>query len=316
MADRPLSFSEKTLARPLVAHAVAVAGFPILMTTVVAAYIAAISGGTPAPAAMSALIVFAYVVLALLERALPYRDAWLHSQGDLGTDVMWFATNGLLNRVFEPAALAAAAVAGTALSARYGFGLWPGDWPLLAQIVPALLLAELTEYWFHRLMHETDLLWRFHAVHHSAPRLYWMNAVRFHAVDYIIVGIVKLLPLALLGAGVEVLALVNLIAAVHGSYQHANVPVRIGPLNYVFSMTELDRWHHSPDASEANHNYGGTIAFWDLVFGTRFLPTDREPPGNIGIDEFPHFPAGFAAQMASPFRWERTKRIARGETPI
>ena len=33
------------------------------------------------------------------------------------------------------------------------------------------------------MMHEVPWLWRFHATHHSAPRLYWLNAGRFHPLD-------------------------------------------------------------------------------------------------------------------------------------
>ena len=59
---------------------------------------------------------------------------------------------------------------------------------LLAQLPLALVVAELVEYSFHRLMHEVPWLWRFHATHHSAPRLYWLNAARFHPIDLFLVG--------------------------------------------------------------------------------------------------------------------------------
>ncbi len=127
--------------------------------------------------------------------------------------------------------------------------------------------------------------------------------MRFHPVDLFLVGVVKLVPLALLGAGAPVFALVNLFSAVHGAFQHANVPVRLGVLNWIFSMTELHRWHHSKSIEEANHNYGGNLIIWDVVFGTRFLPADREPPEDIGIQALPAFPMGFRANLASPFRW-------------
>ena len=191
------------------------------------------------------------------------------------------------------------------LAERLGVGLWPTHWPLLAQLPLALVVAELVEYSFHRLMHEVPWLWRFHATHHSAPRLYWLNAARFHPIDLFLVGAVKMVPLALLGAGLPMFALVNLFSAVHGAYQHSNLPVRLGPLNWIFSMTELHRWHHSKRIEESNHNYGGNLIVWDIVFGTRFLPDDREPPEEIGIEALPGFPMGFLANLASPFRWRK-----------
>ncbi len=46
-----------------------------------------------------------------------------------------------------------------------------------------MIVSEFGSYWAHRLMHERPLLWRLHAVHHSAERLYWLNAGRFHPLD-------------------------------------------------------------------------------------------------------------------------------------
>ena len=243
-----------------------------------------------------------YAVIALVERMIPYRDAWLRSHGDVAVDGAWLLTNGAAYRLLEPPMLAAAAIVGGWLSESVGLGLWPASASLAGQLVAALVVAELFEYWAHRFMHETDFLWRFHAVHHSAPRLYWLNAVRFHPVDYVLLGICKLVPLALLGAPVEVMALVNVFSAVHGSFKHSNVPVRLGPLNWVFSMAELHRWHHSRDMREAKRNYGGNLAIWDVAFGTRFLPADREPPIDVGLADQPHFPMGYLAQWIEPFR--------------
>lgn len=310
--QRSLTYSEGGRRHPRAAAVVARIGFPVLATAAVVALLSAIERGIDPPTAMSVCILAAYAIIAVGERLTPYRESWLHSRNDLRTDGAWFATNGLLNRLLEPPVLAIAAIGGAWLAERVGADLWPSAWPWLGQLALALVVAEFFEYWFHRGMHEVDVLWRFHATHHSAPRLYWLNAVRFHVVDYIMVGIVKLIPLALLGAGVEVLVLVNCFAAVHGAYQHANLPVRLGPLNWIFSMTELHRWHHSPKLSEANHNYGGNLILWDIVFGTRYLPSDREPPEGIGIETMPEFPTGYWQQLLSPFRWTRVVEASKG----
>ncbi len=61
---------------------------------------------------------------------------------------------------------------------------------------------------------------------------------------------------------------------------------------------------------EANHNYGQTVSVWDWVFGTRYLPKDREPPEEIGIADLPTFPMTWWAQILSPFRWRRIKQTS------
>ena len=170
--DWPVSYSRRGARYPRVAAVVARIGFPVLLTLALGATIAAIERGLHAPTSMQVCILGAYALLALGERLLPYRDTWLHSQNDLRTDTVWFATNGLLNRLLEAPVLAVAAVGGAWLATVIGFGVWPTQWPWLAQVATALLIAEFFEYWFHRGMHEIDLLWRFHATHHSAPRLY------------------------------------------------------------------------------------------------------------------------------------------------
>ena len=46
---------------------------------------------------------------------------------------------------------------------------------------------------------------------------------------------------------------------------------------------------------------------WDLVFGTFFLPSGREPPERIGLADLPEFPRGYLAQLRAPFRWARLR---------
>jgi sterol desaturase/sphingolipid hydroxylase (fatty acid hydroxylase superfamily) len=98
---------------------------------------------------------------------------------------------------------------------------------------------------------------------------------------------------------------------VHGVFQHANLPLRCGPLNWIFSMAELHRWHHSPEVALANHNYGQNLIVWDVVFGTRFLPADAEADEQVGIDGMRSSLRGFWENLAAPFRWGRVEREAR-----
>jgi sterol desaturase/sphingolipid hydroxylase (fatty acid hydroxylase superfamily) len=174
----------------------------------------------------------------------------------------------------------------------------------------ALVIGEFGTYWIHRLMHENAFLWRFHATHHSAPRLYWLNAGRFHPLDLFTQQVLALTPLILLGADTRIIALHTLFSAVHGMFQHCNVDIRLGPLNWFFSMAELHRWHHSKHLEEANTNYGANIIGWDIVFRSRFLPEDRQPPTEIGIGSLPSFPGGYAAQLLSPVRWKEIEQSA------
>jgi sterol desaturase/sphingolipid hydroxylase (fatty acid hydroxylase superfamily) len=288
-----------------VEQVVAVVGFPLMISVTIGGSILAIGRGADPNGVTAIVIVSSYFVLAVSERIVPWHRSWGRSHGDLRTDIGLALTNAVLNGVLTPALLIVVALGGAALSRAVGSTLWPSDWPLPAQLALALVVSEFLEYSFHRMMHEVPGMWRFHATHHSSPRLYWLNAARFHPIDLFLVGSVKVVPVALLGAGLPVLALVNIFSAIHGAYQHSNLPVRIGPLNWIFSMTELHRWHHSKLVRESNHNYGGNLIVWDVLFGTRWLPEDRDPPESIGMEALPGFPMGYWANIASPFRWQR-----------
>jgi len=95
-------------------------------------------------------------------------------------------------------------------------------------------------------------------------------------------------------------------------FQHCNVRLRLGPLNYIFSMAELHRWHHSLKLEEANTNYGNNTIFWDIVFGTMFYPSGREAAAEVGLSGLPRFPQRYLGQLLSPLRWSQIEEADEG----
>ena len=283
--------------------------FPLGLCSAIAVTIVLMDQGVAPELALFGPIVAAYAVVLTLERFLPLHESWKHSRGDLHVDIgHLIVSGGITIMLLRPLMLAftvmLAAWLSALISASFWPGLWPGHWNLLAQLVLALVVGEFFLYWAHRWGHTIPLLWRFHAVHHSAPRLYGLNAVRFHPVDLAISYYAPWVALVILGADARVLALFGLVSAVHGIFQHTNLPIRCGPLNWFFSMAELHRWHHSRVLDEANTNYGQNLIVWDVVFGTRFLPKDREAPEDIGLHDMPGFPMDYVGQVLSPVQWK------------
>ncbi len=253
----------------------------------------------------------AYATVAICERIFPFRPAWNRSVGDIHVDLSFAGVDLLVERFVQFAVAPVAAATGAWISATLSVGLWPQDWPLLAQLLLALIVAEFPKYWGHRFMHEWDWLWRFHAVHHSVPRLYWLNASRFHPVDLAIDTALGVATISFVGCGPPVIALFILVTAVHGIFQHCNLKLHLGPLNWFFSMAELHRWHHSRRVEEADNNYGNNLIIWDIVFGTRFLPEDHEPPEDIGLFDLEAFPTTFRGQITAPLHWREIKERSR-----
>jgi len=281
--------------------------FPLTFASAFAVALVGIEHGVSNELLLGGISLGAILVVAVFERILPEHREWNISQADVGTDLLHGAVSMVvLPQLLDIGLRIALLGLATRLSAAVGVeSLWPNDWPLMLQLVPALLISQFGEYWAHRSLHEVPLLWRFHATHHSPGRLYWLNAGRFHPFDAGLLFTVALTPLLLLGAPDEVLLLFTVWVSLHGMFQHCNIRLRLGPLNYIFSMAELHRWHHSLKLEEANSNYGNNILFWDLVFGTVHYPKDRSASPNIGLSELPDFPKDYIGQVLSPWRWER-----------
>lgn len=277
--------------------------FPLMLVAALAVTAVAIARGAPPAAAVFLIYLAMMPIVAGLERALPYRRVWNEGKRDLLTDALYLPTTWGLGALLSPAFAAVAVGVEGFVSARFGEGLWPEAWPLSAQVALACAVAEFFDYWGHRLLHRIPALWRFHAVHHSAQRVYWLNATRTHPGELLVRGLFGAVPLAVLGVGVEVFAYTMVLGRVAGLFQHANIDFHLGPFAWIFSIGDLHRWHHSCARTEADTNYGNSFIFWDAVFGTRFLPRDREPPAEVGIDGLEAFPTSYASQVLAPFRY-------------
>ena len=235
--------------------------------------------------------------IALLERTMPFERAWLENDGQIKPDI----AHTLLNKGVAQVIIVFVTFMGLAdwLAPEGEAGYWPMAWPLVFQTLLALVLVEFGLYWKHRIAHEWPPLWRFHAVHHSVTRLWFLNTGRFHLVDTL-TGLAVGMPLLLiLGAPKDVMVMVSAITAIIGILTHSNVEMECGPLNYFFNTPALHRWHHSKIKDEGNRNYGENLVLFDQLFGTFFYPPKRRPPRDIGIEK--PMPPDFLGQLKVPF---------------
>jgi len=274
--------------------------FPVMMIAGLMMTHAFIASGMPMLVAAYLVIFTSMALMFLLESRFIYRPRWAKADNDVRTDMLHGAISYVLIPLLEKPLLIVL-LAGSAdwLSRQFGGQLWPDDWPLWAQLILALLASDAGRYWGHRLAHEVPFLWRFHAVHHSPKRLYWLNAVRQHPVDRIWFYFTEIIGLILLGAHGEVIALYAVFNAIHGFFQHTNIDVRLGPLNWIVNVAELHRWHHSVRPDDSNNNYGNNLIVFDVLFGTRYLPPDDvDQIGLINRD----YPQTYWQQFLAPFR--------------
>jgi sterol desaturase/sphingolipid hydroxylase (fatty acid hydroxylase superfamily) len=160
--------------------------------------------------------------------------------------------------------------------------------PLWARMIAAMVVGEIGFYWGHRWSHELPLLWRFHAVHHSATHMSFLVNTRGHPIDTVftrLCGLVLLYATGLASTVGQNPGLVPLMVLVIGMiwsyFIHANLRWRLGPLEEVIASPAFHHWHHTKD-EHRDHNYASMLPFVDRLFGTFYLP--REWPATYGID--------------------------------
>lgn len=236
-------------------------------------------------------------LLTPLQILLPLRPGQPLWRRGTAADLLHFALDPLL--INAGAALLLAGLA-TGLSwlvpaaVRASFGAQP--WGV--QLAEILLLSELGGYAAHRLAHRSALLWRFHAVHHSAESLDWLAAHRQHPVEAVWLLGVANLPALVLGFSLAPLAWFVLLQKVYTGLLHANVRLGFGRLGWLLASPEFHHRHHDAEAGLHATNFATLLPIFDRLFGTH--AKGRGFPVRYGTDT--PVPAGYVGQLLSPLR--------------
>jgi sterol desaturase/sphingolipid hydroxylase (fatty acid hydroxylase superfamily) len=175
--------------------------------------------------------------------------------------------------------------------------------PFWARAIAGLVVGEIGYYWGHRWSHEIPFLWQFHSIHHSAEQVDFLVSTRGHPVDVVFGRFCGLVPMYVLGLGAPVSGtgsavpvFVILVGMVWGSFIHANLRWRFGPLEWLISTPGFHHWHHTK-SGPINRNYASTLPWLDWIFGTLYLPS-REWPAAYGIGT--KVPDSLIGQLAFP----------------
>ena len=240
-------------------------------------------------------------ILSPLEHFFPVRRARLFYPGwtiNLGWYVLNTATPVLL--LGPPAAMIAWGVHAILPTAITGAA---GALPLWARMVLAMIVGELGFYWGHRWSHELPLLWRFHAIHHSARHINFLVNTRTHPVDMVFTRLCGLALLYATGLASPVgphPALIPFLVLLVGSMWsfliHANVRWRLGPLEEVLASPFFHHWHHTL-SDHKDHNYAAMLPVMDRLFGTFHSPADWPAAYGTGTP----MPESVTGQLVEPF---------------
>ena len=163
-------------------------------------------------------------------------------------------------------------------------------WPLVAQILLAVVATDLVKWLHHILRHKVMLFWYFHAVHHSQRDLNLFTDLRVHPVDWLIEAGVSFIPFSLLRVDIALQSFVGwyLFRLWYARFYHSNIKTNLGLLRYILVTPQSHRIHHSRRPEHQNRNYGAIFSIWDHLFGTQYRNYDEYPETGIDDAAFPH----------------------------
>jgi sterol desaturase/sphingolipid hydroxylase (fatty acid hydroxylase superfamily) len=147
--------------------------------------------------------------------------------------------------------------------------------PFWFQFVVILLSVSFYRYWMHRLQHTNSFLWELHSYHHRTTDLQALNALVSNPVDFSLRNIVIFVILGIIGFDPGVIVLAVTALNVSSLFGHCGADVKAGVLNYFLVTPEVHRWHHTADVPQGygySCNYGVEFIFWDILFGTYYMP--------------------------------------------
>jgi sterol desaturase/sphingolipid hydroxylase (fatty acid hydroxylase superfamily) len=293
-----------------VQHFARLAAWPVAVALSCAGFAVAFAAGQ---AALGLLVVpgLVWSVIVPLERfipAIPCADAWRDPRA--GQDILHsLVGQGFGNQLGNALAAGALALGAGWAGGQLGAGLWPARWPLAAQVLLGVFVADGFEYARHRAEHAWGWLWPVHALHHSVDRMNVLKSGRGHFLDMVLRHVLVFLPLAAVGAPAEILLAYVAAVIVLGPIGHSNVDVRLPAwLHRVLMTPQVHRIHHARAPELAFSNYANVFPLWDILFGT-FQDPARVAPDDFGV-EGDTMPASLWGQLAAPFAWRRLVRRA------
>jgi sterol desaturase/sphingolipid hydroxylase (fatty acid hydroxylase superfamily) len=230
------------------------------------------------------------------ERWIPYEAAWNKPRSDVRRD----SGHALVNETLS--FLSVGLIPGMAI-ARPWRGVWPHDWPLWAQVLIAIVVADVGITLAHYLSHRWSWLWRFHVPHHATERMYGLNGFIQHPLHQAFEITLGALPLVMIGLPRRVGLLLAFAVAIQLLLQHANVDIRLGPLRHLLAVGPVHRRHHTRRFAGFGVNFGLFTNIWDYLLGVADVREDRDIGAeDIGLDDHEGCPPSYVRQLGYPFR--------------
>lgn len=131
----------------------------------------------------------------------------------------------------------------------------------------ALIVADLSYYWMHRIEHKVRVFWTLHSVHHSSTEFNITTSLRLAWLEGLIEWIF-FVPMILLGFDLVQVIVSILVVVAYQTWIHTEKIGKLGILDLVLNTPSVHRVHHGSNTQYLDKNFGGILMVWDHLFGT------------------------------------------------
>jgi sterol desaturase/sphingolipid hydroxylase (fatty acid hydroxylase superfamily) len=293
--------------------------FPLILLAQIGGFAAALELDFNPGLTLLAVTIANMTVIALLELCLPDRPEWSWARdGQVVNDIVHGLGNEFAGGLGRTFLFVIFATIGGKIAEEGSLGLWPIAWPLWAQVLAAVFVVDVFDYWKHRAYHAWAIAWPIHALHHNMDRMHVFKGIRLHFLEAAIRSLVVYSPLVILGASAEVMIWIAALMTFGGSLNHSNLKQDLPRFVHALLPTQRTHWlHHNKDYDRGACNLSPLTMWCDHLFGTFRHPLDEELR-EVGIAPDP-IPKNLPAQLASPLLWPlltwRFKRRTRAAAP-
>ena len=154
----------------------------------------------------------------------------------------------------------------------------PGEYGLAyipLSIFGVFVTMEVFEWTFHWACHRNDLLWKVHKHHHRYSNPTAFGVMADQPVDMLVkASPIFFIPFLFPIWDVALIGTFATLNFVYGTYLHAGFDFSFMPSPH--SRYLVSAWHHNEHhAGSLDYNYGFFTGFMDLIFKTRYTPSDK-----------------------------------------
>ncbi len=154
------------------------------------------------------------------------------------------------------------------------------NWSFIPIWVFTFLTWDFCFYWLHRLHHKIKLFWIVHVVHHEGEEYNLSLGIR-NSWYSSVTSIPFFIILAVIGVPFEIFVSISSLHYFVQFYNHNGIVKKSGFLEKIMITPSHHRVHHGVNPDYIDKNFGGTLVFWDKLFGT-FQEEKEEDPVIFG----------------------------------